>query len=91
MAQGDAKLTEVALRQLRQNFGVDFALMERRLISTEAEAAKPTTDIHRSHPNRLGAMITQGDNSWLAGECQGSCRLNRVMIPPLNEAAAVAA
>jgi hypothetical protein len=34
----------VALRQVRQNFGVDFALSERRLILTETEAAQPTAD-----------------------------------------------
>jgi hypothetical protein len=54
VAQGHAKLTEVALRQLRQNFGVDFALTERRLILTETNATKPTTDIHGRIPTGSG-------------------------------------
>jgi hypothetical protein len=29
--------------------------------------------------------------SWPLGECQGSCRLNSVMIPPIDDAAVLAA
>ena len=54
VAQGHAKLTEVALRQLRQNFGVDFALTKHRFILTETEAAQPTADIHGRIPTGSG-------------------------------------
>jgi hypothetical protein len=37
----------------------------------------------------LGGM--QNDFTPISGECQGSCRLNYVMIPPIDEAAVLAA
>jgi len=63
VAQGHAKLTEIALRQLRQNFGVDLALTEHRFILSETEAAQPTADIHGRIPNRLEAMIHPDDKA----------------------------
>ena len=63
MAQGQAKLTEVALRQLKQNLSVDFALTKCRLISTETETAQPTTDIHARIPTRPGATIHLEDTT----------------------------
>ena len=46
MPQRHAKLIEVALRQIRQNFGIDFALAKCGLILTETEAAQPSPDVH---------------------------------------------
>src|SRR5271169_5843434 len=41
-----AKLIEVTLCQIGQDFSIDFALAKRGLILTESEAAQPSPDIH---------------------------------------------
>ena len=46
MPQRHAELIEVALRQIRQNFGIDFALAKCGLILTETEAAQPSPHVH---------------------------------------------
>ena len=46
MPQRHAKLIEVALCQIGQDFSIDFALAKRGLILTETEAAQPSPDIH---------------------------------------------
>ena len=46
MPQRHAKLIEVALCQIGQDFSIDLALAKRGLILTETEAAQPSPDIH---------------------------------------------
>ena len=44
--QRHAKLIEVALSQIGQDFSIDFALAKRGVILTETEAAQPSPDVH---------------------------------------------
>ena len=41
-----ANLFEVAVRQFRQNFSVDFIFAEQRLVLAETEASQPIPDVH---------------------------------------------
>jgi len=54
VAQGDTKLTEVAVCQVGQNFGVDFVFQEHRLIFAQAEAPQPIPDVHDRSPIGCG-------------------------------------
>ena len=44
--QWHAQLIEVALCQIRQDFGIDFAIAKCGLILTETEGAQPSPDVH---------------------------------------------
>jgi hypothetical protein len=57
VTERDAELLEVALGQLRQHLGVDFALAERGLILTQAKASQPTSEIHHRVLTGSGLMI----------------------------------
>ena len=46
VAHRHAEFFEVAVRQVGQNFGVDFVFAEQRLVLTETEAAQPSPNIH---------------------------------------------
>jgi hypothetical protein len=56
-------------------------------MATEAELwiEAPTT-AWRERALKLADRVRRAE----VGECQGSCRLNYVMIPPIDEAAALA-
>ena len=46
MAEQDAQLLQVLIRQIRQNRIVDGVLAEYRLILLEAEAPQPSSEVH---------------------------------------------
>jgi hypothetical protein len=60
VAQRHAKLTEVALRQPGQNFGVDFALTEGGLILTETEARGDDHSDDKACPGQWSGMAALG-------------------------------
>ncbi len=46
VTEWSANLFEVAVRQFRQNFSIDFIFAERRLVLAEAEPSQPIPDVH---------------------------------------------
>ena len=58
------------------------------LVSREVGISVAT--LERWRADALANGSAAGSPRW-TGECQGSCRLNSVMIPPIDEAAVLAA
>ena len=54
MAQRDAKLTEIVVCQIDQNFGIDFVFQEQRFVFAQTEAPQPIPDIHYRPPIGCG-------------------------------------
>ena len=62
-----------------------------RRASVFGDAPDMTQEEHRQRGDAADALWRDLLRRTAGGECQGSCRLNSVMIPPIEDAAVLAA
>ena len=63
MAERYANFFEVGVRQLEQNFRVDFVFAERSLVLSETEAPQPIPNFH----SRTCTRLNLDDGPWETG------------------------